>query len=100
MKLPIADYRLQIADCRMESDRATLRRPSASSFCILHFALCTLNSPRARVVMRFKIPTDERLLPGHVACPGCGAALAMRYALERAGREDDDYPAGLLLVHH
>ena len=37
--------------------------------------------------MRFKIPPEERLLPGHVACPGCGAALAMRYALKALGEK-------------
>ena len=37
--------------------------------------------------MRFKIPADERLCPGHVACPGCGAALAMRYALKGLGEK-------------
>ncbi|MBM3326380.1 MAG: pyruvate synthase subunit beta [Calditrichaeota bacterium] len=30
---------------------------------------------------------DEIMHPGHVACPGCGAALAMRLALKVLGRE-------------
>ena len=37
MKLPIADYRLQIADCRMKSVRATRASPIRQS--ILHFEL-------------------------------------------------------------
>jgi len=31
------------------------------------------------------IPDAEFLRPGHLACPGCGAALAMRYALKALG---------------
>lgn len=34
---------------------------------------------------RYEIPIEERLYPGHVACPGCGAALAMRFALKALG---------------
>jgi len=33
------------------------------------------------------IPGCEIMHPGHVACPGCGAALAMRLALKTLGRE-------------
>ena len=42
MKLPIADYRLQIADCRMKSVMATLSSPIRQF--ILHSAFCILNS--------------------------------------------------------
>ena len=31
------------------------------------------------------MPDEELLYPGHVACPGCGASLAMRYALKALG---------------
>lgn len=33
----------------------------------------------------YTLPEQELLLPGHVACPGCGASLAMRYALKALG---------------
>jgi pyruvate/2-oxoacid:ferredoxin oxidoreductase beta subunit len=33
----------------------------------------------------FHLPADELLRPGHMACPGCGAALAMRLALKGLG---------------
>lgn len=33
----------------------------------------------------YKIPEQELLKSGHVACPGCGASLAMRYALKALG---------------
>jgi len=32
-----------------------------------------------------EIPAEENLFPGHVACQGCGAALAMRLALKAVG---------------
>jgi pyruvate/2-oxoacid:ferredoxin oxidoreductase beta subunit len=35
--------------------------------------------------MSYAIPERELLYPGHVACPGCGAALAMRLALKALG---------------
>ena len=35
--------------------------------------------------MRFQIPDQELMGPGHVACPGCGAAQAMRYVLKALG---------------
>ncbi len=35
--------------------------------------------------IRGTMPSRELLLPGHVACPGCGAALAMRYVLKALG---------------
>lgn len=31
------------------------------------------------------VPQQELMGPGHLACPGCGAALAMRYTLEALG---------------
>ncbi|MEK7449624.1 MAG: 3-methyl-2-oxobutanoate dehydrogenase subunit beta [Planctomycetota bacterium] len=37
--------------------------------------------------MKFKIPDKEYLYSGHLACPGCGAALAMRYALKALGKK-------------
>ncbi len=33
----------------------------------------------------YALPERELLLPGHVACPGCGASLSMRYALKALG---------------
>lgn len=35
--------------------------------------------------MTYAIPDHELVYPGHVACPGCGAALAMRLALKALG---------------
>ncbi|MVT13302.1 MAG: 3-methyl-2-oxobutanoate dehydrogenase subunit beta [Euryarchaeota archaeon] len=32
------------------------------------------------------IPEEEYMLPGHTACLGCGATLAMRYALKALGK--------------
>ena len=37
--------------------------------------------------MKLTIPKQEILNPGHVACQGCGATLAMRYALKALGRK-------------
>ena len=37
--------------------------------------------------VNFDLPPDEVLAPGHVGCPGCGAALAMRIALKALGRK-------------
>lgn len=37
--------------------------------------------------MRLSIPEEEILAPGHLACQGCGATLAMRYALKALGRD-------------
>ncbi len=36
--------------------------------------------------MRLSIPDKELVNPGHLACQGCGAALAMRYLLKALGR--------------
>ena len=36
---------------------------------------------------KLTIPEDEVMSPGHLACQGCGASLAMRYALKGLGRE-------------
>jgi len=36
--------------------------------------------------MKFTIPEIEIMSPGHVACQGCGATLAFRYALKALGR--------------
>jgi pyruvate/2-oxoacid:ferredoxin oxidoreductase beta subunit len=33
------------------------------------------------------LPQEELLLQGHVACPGCGASLSMRYALKALGQQ-------------
>jgi pyruvate/2-oxoacid:ferredoxin oxidoreductase beta subunit len=35
--------------------------------------------------MKFEIPQQEYMYPGHVACPGCGGAYAMRMALKALG---------------
>ncbi len=37
--------------------------------------------------LRLSIPKEEVLQPGHLACQGCGASLAMRYALKALGRD-------------
>jgi len=37
--------------------------------------------------VKLTIPEQEILNPGHVACQGCGATLAMRYALKALGRK-------------
>lgn len=37
--------------------------------------------------MAFSIPEEELMEPGHTACHGCGAALAMRYLLKALGKE-------------
>jgi len=33
------------------------------------------------------IPDIDYLYPGHVACPGCGAAIAMKFALKALGEK-------------
>jgi pyruvate/2-oxoacid:ferredoxin oxidoreductase beta subunit len=35
--------------------------------------------------MKFLIPEEEILYSGHTACPGCGAALALKYVLKGLG---------------
>jgi len=35
--------------------------------------------------MPIELPDTERLDPGHLACPGCGAAIAMRFLLKGLG---------------
>jgi len=37
--------------------------------------------------VNLSIPREEIMSPGHVACQGCGATLAMRYALKALGRD-------------
>lgn len=37
--------------------------------------------------MKLTIPKIEIMSPGHVACQGCGATLAFRYALKALGKE-------------
>ncbi len=37
--------------------------------------------------MRLTIPEEEIMQPGHLACLGCGATLAMRYVLKALGRK-------------
>jgi pyruvate/2-oxoacid:ferredoxin oxidoreductase beta subunit len=37
--------------------------------------------------IRLTIPEEEIMSPGHLACQGCGAALALRYALKALGRK-------------
>lgn len=44
--------------------------------------------------LTMSIPEEEIMNPGHLACQGCGGALAMRYALKALGRETiADFPA-------
>jgi len=35
--------------------------------------------------IKFQIPKAENMRSGHVACPGCGATLSMRYAMKALG---------------
>ncbi|NJD61749.1 MAG: 3-methyl-2-oxobutanoate dehydrogenase subunit beta [Deltaproteobacteria bacterium] len=37
--------------------------------------------------MPIELPDRERMYPGHLACPGCGAAIAMRFALKGLGEK-------------
>lgn len=37
--------------------------------------------------MRYERPQEDLLYSGHIACPGCGASLAMRYALQALGKK-------------
>ncbi len=37
--------------------------------------------------MPFSIPREEFMEPGHTACHGCGATLAMRYVLKALGKD-------------
>ncbi len=37
--------------------------------------------------MRYERPQEDLLYAGHIACPGCGASLAMRYALQALGKK-------------
>jgi pyruvate/2-oxoacid:ferredoxin oxidoreductase beta subunit len=39
----------------------------------------------SQVMFKGRIPREELLEPGHLACPGCGAALAMRLVLKGLG---------------
>jgi pyruvate/2-oxoacid:ferredoxin oxidoreductase beta subunit len=41
----------------------------------------------SQVMIRDAIPRQELMDPGHLACPGCGAALAMRLALKGLGEK-------------
>jgi 2-oxoisovalerate ferredoxin oxidoreductase beta subunit len=37
--------------------------------------------------IKYQLPPEEILAPGHFACPGCGGTLTMRYLLKALGRE-------------
>jgi len=37
--------------------------------------------------LRIEIPQEEFMISGHLACPGCGAALSMRFALKALGKK-------------
>lgn len=39
----------------------------------------------SQVIIKDKIPSEELLVGGHLACPGCGGALAMRLVLKELG---------------
>jgi 2-oxoisovalerate ferredoxin oxidoreductase beta subunit len=41
----------------------------------------------SQVLIKDAIPREELLDPGHLACPGCGAALAMRLVLKGLGEK-------------
>jgi len=36
---------------------------------------------------QLKIPDTEYMYSGHVGCPGCGATIAMRFALKAMGEK-------------
>ena len=38
-------------------------------------------------VMKLTIPEEELMSPGHLACQGCGATMAMRYVLKALGQK-------------
>jgi len=37
--------------------------------------------------MRYELPKEDFLYSGHIGCPGCGASLSMRYALQALGKK-------------
>lgn len=37
--------------------------------------------------IKYQLPSEEIMSPGHFACPGCGGALTMRYVLDVLGRK-------------
>jgi len=37
--------------------------------------------------MKLSLPTEELMSPGHLACQGCGATMAMRYVLKALGQK-------------
>ncbi len=37
--------------------------------------------------IKYQLPPEEILAPGHFACPGCGGTLTMRYMLKALGRK-------------
>jgi pyruvate ferredoxin oxidoreductase beta subunit/2-oxoisovalerate ferredoxin oxidoreductase beta subunit len=37
--------------------------------------------------MKLSLPEEELMSPGHLACQGCGATMAMRYVLKALGRK-------------
>ena len=37
--------------------------------------------------IKYQLPPEEILSPGHFACPGCGGTLTMRYVLKALGRK-------------
>lgn len=43
--------------------------------------------PKKKKPIRLTLPEEEVMTPGHLACQGCGATQAMRYALKALGRE-------------
>ena len=37
--------------------------------------------------IKLTLPQEEIMSPGHLACQGCGATMALRYALKGLGRK-------------
>ena len=37
--------------------------------------------------MKLTLPDEELMSPGHLACQGCGATMAMRYVLKALGQK-------------
>ncbi len=44
-------------------------------------------SEKIKEKIKLTLPNEEVMSPGHLACQGCGATLALRYALKALGRK-------------
>jgi pyruvate/2-oxoacid:ferredoxin oxidoreductase beta subunit len=39
------------------------------------------------IMKKFEVPQTDYMYPGHVGCPGCGATIAMKFALKALGEK-------------